>query len=781
MIEIKDVYKIYKKKKITTVALDHIDLKFEESGFYFILGASGSGKTTLLNVIGGLDKIDGGSILIDGVDINTYSAYKIDKYKNDNIGFVFQNYNLIDHLTIYENITLPLNIKHISKKEIKEKADKLIKDLDLVNEANKYPNEVSGGQMQRAAIVRALITDAKIILADEPTGALDSKNSKVIMDILKEISKTRLVIVVTHNEKLAHEYANEIIELKDGKVLSQNRLSDAHIENKDNKNYKFKFISFLTALKLSIRNMRSKLIRTLLTILATSIGIISTCLVLMVSNSMTNYTEYAQKQALGSYPITISSSVLPTDEEIENGNKKYKEYPTDDKIIITNDYKSYYSHVNVFDEEYINYIKALDSSLYTVIDYGTSLNMHILSKIGDNYEYLSSSSYLKCLNEDTAYVMDEYDLLYGDHFPTSENEVALVIDKNNCIDAYVLDFLGIDYKERESYTFAEICEKEFKVIENDLYYRYVSESDRYGYRTDLYNLYSESNITLKISCVLRIKKSATTKLYSTGLLYTSKLQEAMHENCKNSEVVVKQLEYGVDKNVFTGLPYQDQETEFTSVSKEYLLESNLKTMGYYYNTSYIRIYTDKFEHRSEINAYLKAYNTNKDDTKQIVYRDYMGSITEEFEKFIKILTNVLIIFSTISLVVSSIMIALLMYISVVEREKEIGILRTLGYSKVNVSGIFLTEASFIGFTSGVIGVIIARVAIRPILKFVSSVVEDMYSSDYDISAITKVNMNIGQIIILIIGASLIAIFASLIPAIIASLKEPVDAIRHKGE
>ena len=779
MIKLINVCKTYKKKDIETKALDNVSLEFQNKGFYFILGESGSGKTTLLNVMGGLDKVDSGSIIVNDVNIKDYSSYKMDEYKNTNIGFIFQNYNLIDHLTIFENIILPTKIERINQKEIKEKAYNLLEKLNLEKEASKYPKEVSGGQLQRAAIARALITDAKIILADEPTGALDSKNSKIIMDILKDISKERLVVMVTHNEKVAYEYADKVIRLKDGFVIQEinNNELEKSLEKEEKK--KFKFISFLTAIKLSFRNMSSKIFRTLLTILATSVGIVSTCLVLMVSNSMTNYTEYAQKQALGAYPITISSTILPTDEV--DDNKEYSEYPKDNIIHITNDYRSYYDHVNVFDEEYLNYVRALDTNLYSVIDYGTALNMHILSKMKDKYEYLSLSSYIRCLNDDITYVKDEYELLYGENYPSSYTEVALVVDKNNCIDAYVLDYLGIDYKDIEEYTFEEICKKEFKVVDNNTYYKYNEEYDRYYYNSDLEDIYNTAPITIKVSCVLRVKKSATTKLYSSGLLYTSALQDMVHENCMNSDIVRAQVEYGLDKNVFTGVAYTDQISDFTTIKKEYLLENNLKTLGYYYNTSYIRIYTDKFEYRNDINNYLKAYNIDKDAAKQIIYRDYMGTITEEFERFIKILTNVLIIFSTISLIVSSIMIALLMYISVVEREKEIGILRTLGYSKVNVGTIFLTEAAFIGFTSGVIGVIIARVAIKPILRFVSGVVTDLYSTDYDITQLTNVDINIVQLTLLVLGAILVATFAALIPAIIASLKEPVKAIRHQGE
>lgn len=384
MIQLINVSKTYKSISNSTNALSNINVEFEDHGFVFILGPSGSGKTTLLNVIGGLDKIDEGNIIIDDKDISNYKSHELDYYRNEQVGFIFQNYNLIDHLNIYENISLPLRIKKISNKEIKSKTNDIINKLGLEKEKHKYPNQVSGGQLQRAAIARALVTNPKIVLADEPTGALDSKNSKVIMDALKDISKDRLVIMVTHNEELAKSYASRIIRLNDGKIESQEDISNnENKESNPNKKKNFKYISLKASLKLSLKNIFTKKVRTILTIIATSIGIISTCLVLMVSNSMTSYTEYAQKQALGSYPITISSNVTPSDnDEIDNHRV---EYPDTNVITITNEYSSYYSHVNVFDNEYLDYVKSMDKSIYTVIDYGSSLNMRVLTYYNDNY------------------------------------------------------------------------------------------------------------------------------------------------------------------------------------------------------------------------------------------------------------------------------------------------------------------------------------------------------------------------------------------------------------
>ncbi len=777
MIKITNLTKQYNVYNNQTIALDHINLDLPNSGFVFVLGPSGSGKTTLLNSIGGLDKPDEGEILISNKNICSFNEKEINEYRNKNVGFIFQNCNMISNMNLYDNISMPLRANNVSKKEIDKRVNQLLKRFNLESLNNNKPNQISGGQKQRAAIARAIINNPEIILADEPTGALDTKNTKIVMEILKEISKERLIIMVTHNESLAFEYGDRIIKLLDGKIESDEEINKCFDIKKDEKSSKSKLFNIIAGLKIAFSSMLSKKIRTIFTILATAIGIISTSLVLIVSNSMANYTEYAQKQALGTYPITISSNV-GSEDAIES--KDYEAYPSNNIINITNDYASYYSHINVFDNDYIEYINNLPSNLYSVIDYGSTLNMNILVKNSEGYLYLSSSSYLKRLNDKTNYLSEEYDLLYGESYPSSKNELALVIDKNNCIDAYVLDYLGIDYENIDHYTFEEMCGKEFKVVRNNDLYIYDDEDGIYKTYSNKENLYNNSDITLKITCILRAKKTATMKLYSTGLLYTDELFEYMHNDCCESNVVKDQLKYGVEKNVFSGYPYQDSISSFQTVSKEYVLENNLKTLGYYYKINYIKIYTDKFENRTSINKYLEAYNTGKSSEDKILYSDYMGSLTQEFEKFINILTNVLILFSTISLLIAAIMIALLMYVSVIERTKEIGLLRSVGFSKLNILTVFVTEAGIIGIIAGIIGQVCALVCAKPILSFVSNVVEESYSSSFDLTEITKVSLNPLELILIIIGSALVAIIASLIPAIIASNKEPVKSINYQA-
>lgn len=786
MISLKEVSKTYISKNIKTQALNNINLNFNDRGLYFILGPSGSGKTTLLNTLGCLDKPTSGNIYINNVDINLYSEKERDIFKNQNIGFIFQSSNMVEHLTIEENIILPLKINKINKDEIEKKVRDISIKLGLEKEIKKYPSDLSGGQLQRAAIARALINDPKIILADEPTGSLDSENAKNVMKILKEISEERLVIMVSHNESYAYEYGNYIVEIIDGKVESYKLINEVKcIYNKKESKKTFKFLSLQTSVLLAFRNLISKKIRSIFTILGSSIGILAACIVLTISNSMENYSAYMQKQALSTYPITISSSVNNTiDPDDKN---EFESYPNNNIINVVNKNKSYYSHVNVFSNEYFEYLKNLDTTLYTTMDYSNSVNMHVLSESEGKYTYLPSSSYFSEMNSNKSYLESEYDILYGDDYPSSENEIALVIDKYNCIDAYVLNHLGIKYKDINSYTFDEITKKEYKVIVNDDYYIYNESLDIYevyaaeSSEAKQKQLYDKSEITLKITAILRQKKDAKSVLYTPGILYTQQLSEVIHKNNSNSKIVKDQLKYGLSKNVFTGKPYEDTISDFYVSSKEYKLESTYRTLGYYYNISYIRIYTDKFENREAINEYLQNFNIDKDEEKQVLYSDYMGNITKEFEKFIDILMLVFTIFSCVAMLVSCIMIALLMYVSVLERRKEIGILRCLGYSKQNVSATFISEGALIGFISGVIGIGASLILAKPILSFVAKVVVDSYSSTFDVSSITSTNFNLLQLFIIIVCSIIIAIGSSLIPAIIASNRDPIESLKDRGE
>ncbi len=785
MLVLKNIRKEYINKDNHTKALNGINLTFNDAGLYFVLGPSGSGKTTLLNIIGCLDKATSGEMIVDERNINTYNSLEIDMFRNENIGFIFQDYSLIPHLTVLENVCLPLNVNKISEKEIYKKSKDLLEKFGLHKELNKYPSQLSGGQLQRAAIARALITDPKVILADEPTGALDSENAKILMEYLKEISKEKLIIMVSHNEKLALEYGDTIIELVDGRVKDINQINTLYNKKREKKKNKFKLFSLFTSIKLSFRHLIAKKFRSVFTILGSSIGILAACIVVSISNSMENYSEYAQKQALGTYPITISSSLVNT-EKLDDEKKEHIEYSDTNRVNVINEYMSYYSHVNFFSNDYIEYLKGLDSNLYTTMDYGNFLSLNIISKKENQYSYVGNTSYLKEVNSEQTYLESEYDLLYGDSYPDEIGELALVVDKNNCIDAYVLNYLQIDYKGIDFYTFDDICKKEFKVIFNNDYYIYNESLDRYEVYANEYDenkqkeLYDNATLTLRITAILRCKKDAENKLYNPGLLYTSKLTEYMHENNSNSDIVKEQLKYGLDKNVLTGLPYADTVTDFYVMKKEYKLESNLKELGYYFSISYIKIYTDKFENRTLINEYLKAYNNDKEEDRKVLYNDYMGNLTKEFENFIDILMLVFLIFSFVSIVVSGIMIAILMYVSVMERTKEIGILRTLGYTKANVGMVFLLESALIGFMSGVIGIAASLLSTKPILKFVASVVKDSYSSTFDVSTITSSKFNVFQLLFILIGSIIVAMIAALIPAIVAAKKDPVKSMKSNG-
>ena len=780
MIEIKGISKIYKRAGNETKALDGIDLQFEDKGVVFVLGQSGSGKTTLLNLIGALDEASDGTIVVNGVDIKNCSNIEKNKYRNQQLGFVFQNSQMIEYLNVLENVTMPLNLTKLSNKEKKERGIDLLKELGVYEIRNKKVNQISGGQKQRVAIARSLINNPDIILADEPTGALDSDNSKVVMDIFSKIGKNRLVIIVSHNEELARQYANRIIKLHDGKIIedSKNNIINENVDKEPEKS--FKRFSLLSSFRLAVKSLYNKKFRTIFTILALMIGVISTGLVILISNSMNSYSVYAQRQALINYPITLSSNVREA--TISKDAEKYPQYPSDDTIKVINVYGSYYKHINVFSNEYLEYLNNMPNELYQIIDYGSTLNINMISYTpSKGYQYLGASSYIVMINDSSIYLSEEYDLLYGDHYPSSMNELALVVDSSNCIDAYVLNYLGIEYKDITEYSFEDMCKNEYKVVRNNDYYYYDDVHDIYRTNNDIESLYNNSEITLKISCILRAKPSADMRVYSTGLLYTHALFEYMHNDAVESDIVKAQLEYGLDKNVFTGKPYTETATDFYSYSKEYYYENNLRALGYLYKISYIKIYTENFENRSKINSYLQAYNEGKDFDDQVIYKDYMGSVAEEIARYIKILMTVLLCFSLVSLIVSSIMIALLMYVSVIERIREIGLIRNFGCSQFNVGMMFLSEGGFIGLISGLLGVIGATLLVKPILRMLSNIVQGGSFAKYNLADITETNVGFYGYVVLILGSVVIAILASLVPAIVAAKKKPVEAINYRAE
>lgn len=777
MLELKQISKIYKGKKINVQALKDVNLKFNDVGFVSVVGTSGCGKTTLLNLIGGLDIDYSGEIIFNNQNTKTYNSKNWDNYRSSHIGFVFQEYNLINTISVYDNIEMGLELIKISNNEKKQRILEISRKLGIETLLNKSPLELSGGQKQRVAIARAIIKKPSVILADEPTGALDSKTSKEIMDILKDISASYLVIMVTHNEILAKEYSDRIITMSDGNVISDcvcNEINDEKtIDSKKTK----KIIPLLGLLKTSFNNLRKKLVRTLLMIFACSIGIVALCLVITVVSGMSLYIEDVQGQALRTYPITINSVV--DDEEPEKDTIEYEEYPSDSKIHIIDTDPSYYGHVNTFTNEFMNHIRKMDKELYSAISYSGWVKTRLLSEYGNGYYMVSNYSFLKEIPYDYQYLEYEYDVLEGE-LPKTKEDLVLVIDKNNCINRSILTSLGIYNEDINTFDFKDIIGKKYKVITPDLYYRkdgnrYVTYTNKGIYTKDLYN---EATIELTIKGIVRQKESAKTKLYSTSILYSPLLTDYLLEYNNSCDILVDQRK-DPSVNVLTGEKFEHIENGSSIQTVEYQYENNISNFGGSFIVTRILIYTDRFENFELIHNYIEEYNSSSTTISQIRYTDYLKNMTDEFTAFMDVLTTALLIFAGISLTVASIMIVIITYVSVIENTKQIGILRSLGMSKTNVTFLFICENAILGLSSGIIGVILGTILIEPVLSVIINVIKEINLNSFNVNNLNMNGFNIVYLILLIFGSMMLTIISGIIPSIMASRKDPVKALLHQ--
>ena len=777
MLELKQISKIYKGKKINVQALKDVNLKFNDVGFVSVVGTSGCGKTTLLNLIGGLDIDYSGEIIFNNQNTKTYNSKNWDNYRSSHIGFVFQEYNLINTISVYDNIEMGLELIKISNNEKKQRILEISRKLGIETLLNKSPLELSGGQKQRVAIARAIIKKPSVILADEPTGALDSKTSKEIMDILKDISASYLVIMVTHNEILAKEYSDRIITMSDGNVISDcvcNEINDKKtIDSKKTK----KIIPLLGLLKTSFNNLRKKLVRTLLMIFACSIGIVALCLVITVVSGMSLYIEDVQGQALRTYPITINSVV--DDEEPEKDTIEYEEYPSDNKIHVIDTDPSYYGHVNTFTNEFMNHIRKMDKELYSAISYSGWVKTRLLSEYGNGYYMVSNYSFLKEIPYDYQYLEYEYDVLEGE-LPKTKEDLVLVIDKNNCINRSILTSLGIYNEDINTFDFKDIIGKKYKVITPDLYYRkdgnrYVTYTNKGIYTKDLYN---EATIELTIKGIVRQKESAKTKLYSTSILYSPLLTDYLLEYNNSCDILVDQRK-DPSVNVLTGEKFEHIENGSSIQTVEYQYENNISNFGGSFIVTRILIYTDRFENFELIHNYIEEYNSSSTTISQIRYTDYLKNMTDEFTAFMDVLTTALLIFAGISLTVASIMIVIITYVSVIENTKQIGILRSLGMSKTNVTFLFICENAILGLSSGIIGVILGTILIEPVLSVIINVIKEINLNSFNVNNLNMNGFNIVYLILLIFGSMMLTIISGIIPSIMASRKDPVKALLHQ--
>ncbi len=765
MLDLKNIKKDYMLAGKPFPALKGIDLNFKDNEFVSILGPSGCGKTTLLNLIGGLDRYTSGDLLIEGKSTKDFKDQDWDAYRNATIGFVFQTYNLISHLSVLDNVEMSLRLSGVSAKERKERATKVLVDVGLNDHLHKRPNQLSGGQMQRVAIARALVNNPKILLADEPTGALDSETSKQIMELIKVISKDRLVIMVTHNSEIAEAYSDRIVHLLDGLVTDDSRPSQSVNKDKEEKlkNQKTS-MSYLTAIKTSFKNLLTKKGRTIITAIAGSIGIIGIALVLAISNGMTTYTNNIQSDALAGFPITIDQTVISfgPPEEVTNPRPDL-EFIDDDVFYPYDQTSSLTQHQNIITDEFIEYLEQMDETLYNSISYTRGLMLQLVN-LSDNGSFIrvqtSSSggsffgggSYFNELPNNQTFIESQYDVLFGS-YPDNYDEVVLIVDERNRMNIALLENLGINIED--DYQSSDLIGRTFKSVLNNVYYNEVN--DVFIPNTDYEQMYlDESSITLTITGILRVNEDASSEILDTGIGYTSALTDYILNIEKDSDVVVAQLA-SPETNVLTG-------TAFNSLTT---YDQVIRMIGGDATPVAAQIYPVSFEYKDEIKTYIDQYNVDKDEAVQIIYTDLAEQISSTISSLINTITIILAAFAAISLVVSSVMIGIITYVSVVERTKEIGIMRSLGARKKDISRIFNAETLLIGFTAGLFGISIAYLLIIPINIIVERFVDvENFASLLPTHALY-----------LIVLSTLLTLIAGLFPSRIAAKRDPVVALR----
>lgn len=762
MLELKKINKSYKTGTFVQQALKDVSIEFRKNEFVAILGASGSGKTTLLNIIGGLDRYDSGDLVINNKSTKKFKGIDWDRYRNNCIGFIFQNYNLIPHITILDNVEMGMTLSGVSSRERAKRAKEALKKVGLLEHAHKKPNQLSGGQMQRVAIARALVNDPDIILADEPTGALDTKTSVQIMDLIKEIAKDKLVIMVTHNPELAEDYATRIIEFKDGKKLSDS--NPVTKEEQDNSTLKIRktAMSFLTALKLSFNNIRTKKGRTLLTAFASSIGIIGIGLILSLSNGFKIEVDKFEKNSLSQAPIIISTQAMSMNEEtmekMKNDNNLEK-YPKENKVYVQEDVMQTMIHTNILSSKYLEYIKKMDKTLLSGVSYQTTTGFNIINHSKDGYHLVTSSSNWTLFptnpNEgENGIIEDNYDVLVGSIDETKPG-LILQVDSKNQIYQSTLDTLGLTGKE---VTFDDILNQELKVVMNDEYY--LQYGDAFVPNQDLEKLYqSQNSISLKVQAIIRGKEEKEMITHGSGFAYTNALTESVIAKNKDSKIVSEQKNR--DYNILTNQPFDD--TLVSTNTKDIMLGY----LGAETTPNVIYLYPKDFDSKKEITKYLDEYNKDKEEQDVVQYTDMAAMISSLSGSIMDAITVVLVAFSSISLIVSSIMIAIITYISVLERIKEIGILRALGARKKDIKRVFNAETFIIGLTSGLLGILIAYLLTIP----TNQVIENL-------SGLANVaKLNISHAITLIIINVVLTMIGGSIPSRMASKKDPVEALR----
>lgn len=857
MLELKGIVKDYVAGDTVVHALKGVNLAFRKTEFISILGPSGCGKTTMLNILGGLDKYTDGDLIINGKSTKHFTASDWDAYRNRCVGFVFQSYNLISHLSILANVEMALTLSGISRQERFTRAKEALEKVGLGDIVHKRPNQLSGGQMQRVAIARAIVNDPEIIMADEPTGALDSKTSVQIADLLKEISKDKLVVMVTHNDTLAEDYSTRIIRMKDGEIIGdtdpyeappyvptqaelelekmleefpvpeQGELDDKvflkevkKAENKRDKIIKKQerkmanerkaelnktSMGPITALKLAFKNLMTKKGRSIMVSVASSIGIIGVALVLAVSNGFSGYMHRLETDTLSGFPISIMQYTTDV-ESLMNANMSQTEIPfdkfPDDGKLNVYEQKQMLLHYNKITEDYVKYVHDIDRSLVNDISYTYGMSMNILSKNGDKYSKvntasadmissmmgMSSGGYWQELLPNKNFIETQYQVIEG-NYPSLVRkddgtfDIAVVVDQYNRISTTALEQLGLSVNDITNATLGELIGKELRWIPNNEWYQKVNGKDYYEVKGfENYAKMYENGIVLKVSGVLRVNETTPVSLYNSGIVYPTCLTDFVRENSKASRIGIDQMKgnrvvlpasmlpSGIKLSPGSIIPSGEFTIEGVTFSGAQLKEMLLQSIGAGTVPTGISIYPASFESKDDIVKYLNAYNDDKSEKEKVLLFDAAAIATSTMSMLINTISIVLVAFAAISLVVSSLMIAIIMYTSVIERTKEIGILRSLGARKKDISRLFNAETIAIGFFSGLLGVIVAVILSFPLNAVLVGLAGGMV-----VGSLVALSPLSGFVLILV--SMLLTFVAGYVPAVLASKKDPVKALR----
>ncbi len=882
MLRLKKIVKNYDVADTVVEALKGIDITFRDSEFVSVLGPSGCGKTTLLNIVGGLDKYSSGDLYIDNISTKKFNDRDWDTYRNHRIGFIFQSYNLIPHQTVLENVELALTIGGVSKEERIKRAKKALDEVGLKDQYNKKPNQLSGGQCQRVAIARALVNEPEILLADEPTGALDTQTSIQIMELIKEISKDRLVIMVTHNPELAEKYSTRIVKLLDGELTYDSNPYNVRIEEeKEPEKVKKPKLSFWTAFRLSARNLRSKLRRTLMVCFAGSIGIIGVATVLSVSTGITNYVTSMQDDMLSGNPITITEQSLNLElmmasMDTATQEEAIKQSVVDGKINVNYliNYLAKRSEMasnmlvsNDINQNYLDYVNAMPEDIYSTIatyydvdiknniytninleEYGTqtmslSAIEYMYYKILQETDFKDYASFVSQVTNSFAqypnnpeFILEQYDIISNpetSYMPTKANEIMIVVSEDTELTDLLLaqlgyytqeEFLNICYKakdnekynsslDKERFTYDELIGKTFTYYPNDTIYEQTSDNNPLS-KSNPFSYYAyedsswENGMDLTITSILRIKEGISYGSLSSGIYYTPALTQKLIQDGLSSQIVKYLNDNGQES--FTSTSYSGIDMGITykiNFSLEGTKHENIT--GFVGNTSTlssmmgsmtgqisevftltlrdlgganlpnrIAIYPTNFELKDQVTDYLDKWNSDEelminnellggDDREDIIYTDSLELIINLINNMINIVTYALVAFTALSLVVSTVMIAIITYVSVIERVKEIGVIRSLGGRKKDVSRLFNAEAFIIGGVSGLIGI--------GVTYLLSALINTIVGGLTGIYTIATLPIIIA--IIMVIISIVLTSISGLVPAKLASKKDPVVALR----